>query len=142
MNRKDFLRVVAGGAAGAIASRSVRTDALSTQTPVSSTSRTMTNDALKGSTQAVVSFVTAARLDKFPADVVAQGKRCLLDGFAVILAGSTVKGSAIVRQYIRSVTDKQGATVLGPEKMMAPAAKAALANGASGHAMDFDDTQL
>ena len=60
----------------------------------------------------------------------------------MILAGSTVKGSAIVRQYIRSVTDKPGASILGPERMKAPAPQAALANGAAGHAMDFDDTQL
>src|SRR5574341_1193533 len=33
------------------------------------------------------------------------------------------------------------ATVLG-SRFNAPAAKAALANGASGHAMDYDDTQL
>src|SRR5437588_9131289 len=142
MNRKDFLRTVAGGTAGAFASAAVRTDSISAQTAASSTSKKMTNDALKGSTRAVVSFVTSARLENFPADVIAQGKRCLLDGFAVILAGSTVTGSAIVRQYIKTVTDKEGATILGPEKMAAPAAKAALANGAAGHAMDFDDTQL
>jgi 2-methylcitrate dehydratase PrpD len=142
MNRKDFLRAVAGGAAGAVAAAAVGAERSAAQAPVPSGSKKMTNDAVKGSTRAVVSFVTSARLDNFPADVVAQGKRCLLDGFAVILAGSTVQGSAIVRQYIKSVTDKQGATVLGPERMMAPAAKAALANGASGHAMDFDDTQL
>jgi len=66
----------------------------------------------------------------------------LIDGFAVILAGSSVKGSAVIRQYIRSITDKPGASILGPERMAAPAPQAALANGASGHAMDFDDTQL
>ena len=100
------------------------------------------NDELKGATRAVVDFVTTTKLDQFPPEVVAQGKRCLIDGFAVILAGSSVKGSAIIRQYIRSITDKPGASILGPERMMAPAPQAALANGASGHAMDFDDTQL
>ena len=71
-----------------------------------------------------------------------MAKRCLIDGFGVILAGSTVRGSAIVRQYIKATTDKKDATALGPEKLMATAALAALANGASGHAMDYDDTQL
>ena len=33
-------------------------------------------------------------------------------------------------------------TVFGPAKLLATAAQAALANGASGHAMDYDDTQL
>jgi len=103
----------------------------------------VTGEALKGSTRAVVDFVTNARLDSFPPDVITQARRCLIDGFAVILAGSTAKGSAIVRQYIRSISkDADGASILGPERMGAPAHLAALANGASGHAMDFDDTQL
>lgn len=139
MNRKEFLRTVASGAAGAMATAG---RAGAAQAPTTGASRKVTNDALKGSTRAVVDFVTTATLDRFPPDVLAQGKRCLIDGFAVILAGSTVKGSAIVRQYIRSITDKPGASILGPERMMAPAPQAALANGASGHAMDFDDTQL
>ena len=139
MNRKEFLRTVTSGAAGAMATAD---RAGAAQAPTTGASRKVTNDALKGSTRAVVDFVTTATLDRFPPDVLAQGKRCLIDGFAVILAGSTVKGSAIVRQYIRSITDKPGASILGPERMMAPAPQAALANGASGHAMDFDDTQL
>ncbi len=139
MNRKEFLRTVASGAAGTVATAR---RANAAQASVTAASRKVTNDAVKGSTRAVVDFVTSATLDHFPPDVVAQGKRCLVDGFAVILAGSTVKGSAIVRQYIRSITDKPGASILGPERMTAPAPQAALANGASGHAMDFDDTQL
>jgi 2-methylcitrate dehydratase PrpD len=139
MNRKEFLHAVAAGAAGTLAAGR---DAMAGQALASSNPRKLMNDELKGATRAVVDFVTAARLDQFPPDVVAQGKRCLIDGFAVILAGSSVKGSAIIRQYIRSITDKPGASILGPERMTAPAPQAALANGASGHAMDFDDTQL
>ena len=97
---------------------------------------------MKGCTRAVVEFVTTARLDRFPPEAVTQAKRCLIDGFAVMLAGSTAHGSAIVRQYIRTVGAKGGSSILGRERMTAPAAQAALANGASGHAMDFDDTQL
>jgi 2-methylcitrate dehydratase PrpD len=98
---------------------------------------------VKGCTRAVVEFVTGARLENFAPDAVAQAKRCLIDGFAVILAGSTVEGSKIVRQYIKTMSkDARGASVFGPERMSALAQHAALANGASGHAMDFDDTQL
>jgi 2-methylcitrate dehydratase PrpD len=139
MNRKEFLRTVASGAAGTMAAAGRVRGA---QAPAKAGSGKATNDELKGATRAVVEFVTSTTVDRFPADVRTQGKRCLIDGFAVMLAGSTVKGSAIVRQYIRSVTDKPGASILGPERMTAPAPQAALANGASGHAMDFDDTQL
>lgn len=139
MNRKEFLRSVATGAAGTLA---VTGRAGGAQATPPANPRKAASDAVKGSTRAVVDFVTAARLEQFPPDVVALGKRCLIDGLAVMLAGSTVKGSAIVRQYIRTITDKPGASILGPERMSAPAPQAALANGAAGHAMDFDDTQL
>jgi 2-methylcitrate dehydratase PrpD len=141
MNRKDFLRTMAVGTAGTLVGGDTSM-AGQASTPPASASKKAMNDALKGSTRAVVDFVTKARLDQFPPQVVAQGKRCLIDGLAVVLAGSTVKGSVIIRQYIRSITDKQGASIFGPERMMAPAPQAALANGAAGHAMDFDDTQL
>ena len=77
-----------------------------------------------------------------PPEVVAQGKRCLIDGFGVILAGSTTQGSAIVREYVTAAAGRREATVLGSKQLMTSAAYAALANGASGHAMDYDDTQL
>ena len=57
-------------------------------------------------------------------------------------AGATTHGSAIVREYITSGGGAKEATVLGPARLSATAAQAALANGASGHAMDYDDTQL
>lgn len=98
---------------------------------------------MKGATRAVADFVTASRLDNMPRDVVEQGRRCLIDGFAVMLAGSEARGSAIVREYVRSISSAAGgASVLGPERMTVAAQHAALANGAAGHAMDFDDTQL
>jgi 2-methylcitrate dehydratase PrpD len=138
MNRKEFLRTVAAGAAGTMAGSSV--------VPGDQTARPsgakITGDGLKGSTRAVVDFITTANLDRFPPAAVEQAKRCLIDGFAVVLAGSTVHGSAIVRRYIRSISEKGGASVFGPERMTTSAPRAALANGASGHAMDFDDTQL
>ena len=77
-----------------------------------------------------------------PTKAVDEAKRCLIDGFGVVLAGATVHGSAIVREQIKASGAQNGATVLGPEKIVATAAHAALANGASGHAMDYDDTQL
>jgi 2-methylcitrate dehydratase PrpD len=146
LTRKDFFRVIACGAAGSAVAAAAggcnRSDleAGALQSPANPRKRTKAE--LKGTTDAIVQFITTAKLERFPADVIAQGKRCLIDGFGVILAGSTVHGSAIVRQYVKSITDKRGASILGPERMTAPAPQAALANGASGHALDYDDTQL
>jgi 2-methylcitrate dehydratase PrpD len=98
--------------------------------------------AIKGATSAVARFIAKASLRDMPPEAIEQGIRCLTDGFGVILAGSTVRGSAIVRDYVKAAAGKQEATVLGVGGLRASAAHAALANGASGHAMDFDDTQL
>jgi hypothetical protein len=46
---------------------------------------------IKGATDALVTFITTASLRTMPDDVIAVGKRCLIDGFGVILAGSTVE---------------------------------------------------
>ena len=137
MNRKEFLCTFAAGAAGTLTGTGA---AGAAQAPASSSK--VTGDALTGATRAVVNFVVSARLDKFPSDVVVQAKRCLIDGFAVILAGSTAHGSAIVRRHVQSIGNGRGASILGPERITASAPHAALANGASGHALDFDDTQL
>jgi 2-methylcitrate dehydratase PrpD len=93
-------------------------------------------------TAAVVDFITSARWRDMPADAVALAKRCAIDGLGVILAGSTTRGSDIVRAYARRNSGSAEATILGPQPTAAGVGAAALANGASGHAMDFDDTQL
>ncbi|MGE5245228.1 MAG: MmgE/PrpD family protein [Betaproteobacteria bacterium] len=95
-----------------------------------------------GITDAVVAFIDGARFDDMPEAVVIQAKRCLIDGLGVALAGATVRGSAIVRDYVKTCGGRAEATVLGPEPLTVTAAQAALANGSSGHAMDYDDTQL
>ena len=93
-------------------------------------------------TNAVVDFITSARWNDFEADVVAMGKRCVIDGLGVTLAGSTTAGSVMLRDYIGASGRASEATVLAAEPFGATAGAAALANAASGHAMDFDDTQL
>ena len=71
-----------------------------------------------------------------------KAKRCLIDGFGVLLAGSTAEGSPIVRDYAQKSSGAKEATVFGASRSSCSAAHAALANAASGHAMDYDDTQL
>ncbi len=93
-------------------------------------------------TDAVVDFMVGARLERFPDDVVREGKRCVLDGLAVILAGSTAQSGAIVLRYLGAIDGTAESTVLGARPMKVPSALAALANGTAGHAHDYDDTQL
>jgi 2-methylcitrate dehydratase PrpD len=93
-------------------------------------------------TSAVLDFATTVSIDRFPADVLHIAKRCVIDGLGVILAGSTTEGSRILREYVREDAGMPEATAFGAGEFRTRAASAALLNGASGHAMDFDDTQL
>lgn len=135
MTRKEFLRITSlTGAAAASSSLGVAADRSSAGSTGGKT------PPVSGTTKAVVAFITST--PEFPDNVIVQAKRCLIDGFGVVLAGSTVRGSEIVRDYVKASGGASEATVLGPAPMRAPASEAALANGASGHAMDYDDTQL
>jgi 2-methylcitrate dehydratase PrpD len=133
------LNAVAGAAAGTVAGTMAGGARAQTANPHP---KKVEGTAIKGATTAVRNFITSTNLSAMPDAVVQQGKRCLIDGFGVILAGSTVDGSAIVRDYVKSTNGAKEATTLGADGMMAPAAQAALVNGANGHAMDYDDTQL
>jgi 2-methylcitrate dehydratase PrpD len=137
ITRKTFLKTAATGAAATL----LAPRAGAGQTTKAASAKAMAA-AIKGTTDALTAFITKTDLRSMPADVVEQGKRCLVDGFGVILAGSTVKGSAIVRDYVRSVAARKEATAIGAERQVTSAAHAALVNAASGHAMDYDDTQL
>ncbi len=138
ISRKQFLGTIAGAAISPV----IRGGAAAAGQDVPRRPAKLQGDAIRGATAAVRTFIASTRLRDMPADVVQLGKRCLIDGFGVILAGSTVRGSEIVREYVKAARGGSEATVLGPAPLRAPAALAALANGASGHAMDYDDTQL
>jgi 2-methylcitrate dehydratase PrpD len=93
-------------------------------------------------TAAVLDFVGSATFDRFPAEAVAIGKRCIIDALGVMLAGSTQDASGILRAYVRDTDGHAEATAFGPVPFRTGVASAALLNGTSGHALDWDDTQL
>src|SRR6185295_6742031 len=74
-------------------------------------------------------------------EVVRTARGLILDGLGVALAGSTDECSRIIQRHVRQMAGRSESTVLGT-RLLAPAPKAALANGVAGHAMDYDDTQL
>src|SRR5580765_1823512 len=93
-------------------------------------------------TGAVVDYISRTRWPEFPPDAVALAKRCVIDGLGVMLAGSTTRASTILREYTRASDSRADATAFAPEPFRTGAASAALLNGTSGHALDWDDTQL
>jgi len=92
-------------------------------------------------TQEVSEFIVRTTYQDIPPGAIKLAKRCLIDGTGVVLSGSTDKASMILREYLESMGGKTESSVLG-SKLRVPASAAALANGTSGHAQDFDDTQL
>jgi 2-methylcitrate dehydratase PrpD len=93
-------------------------------------------------TEYVAEFVASTRFGAIPAEVAALGKKSILDGLGLALAGSVAKSGGIVRRHLQGLrSDVRAATVLGTSLKM-PARFAAFANGTAVHADDYDDTQL
>jgi 2-methylcitrate dehydratase PrpD len=93
-------------------------------------------------TAAVVDFVGSTRFSEIPAAALTIAKRCIIDGLGVMLAGSTQPAGLIVRGYAAAAAGRSDASAFGPLPFKTSAAFAALVNGTSGHALDWDDTQL
>jgi 2-methylcitrate dehydratase PrpD len=94
-------------------------------------------------TEYVARFVAETAPSRIPREVMHLGKRSILDGLGLALAGNAAESGRLVRAYLRSLgcrTDR-GATVIGT-RLKVPARFAAFANGIAIHADDYDDTQL
>jgi 2-methylcitrate dehydratase PrpD len=91
----------------------------------------------------VADFITATRSTDIPADVAHLGKRSVLDGLGLALAGAVSDTARIAHRYLASLglENARHSAVIGTATRL-PARFAAFANGIAIHADDFDDTQL
>jgi 2-methylcitrate dehydratase PrpD len=90
----------------------------------------------------VAHFVTETQATAIPAEVMHLGKRSMLDGIGLALAGNAAESGHIVRTHLKSLgLPRKGATIIGTG-IKVPARFAAFANGIAIHADDYDDTQL
>ncbi|HEY4192089.1 MAG TPA: MmgE/PrpD family protein [Mesorhizobium sp.] len=95
-----------------------------------------------GLTKYVAEFVVDAKPQDLPEDVVALGKKSILDGIGLALSGSVAQSGALVRRHLDDIGLIPGSsTVIGAGRKVAPRF-AAFANGVGIHADDYDDTQL
>ena len=94
-------------------------------------------------TDQVAGFVLETKASDIPKDVAHLGKRSVLDGIGLALAGAASETGAIARRYLEALRfESEGdSTVIGSQ-MRIPARFAAFANGIAIHADDYDDTQL
>jgi 2-methylcitrate dehydratase PrpD len=91
-------------------------------------------------TRSVAEFIVNTKYEDIPDEVLALGKKTMLDGFGLALAGSASVVAPVVRQYLGTLgLTRKSATVVGTT-LKVPARFAAFANGVSIHADDYDDT--
>lgn len=95
-----------------------------------------------GATLRVAQFIAETRYPDIPREVIELGRKSILDGLGLALAGSAAATGRIVREYLEGLgLASAGATVIGTPLRFA-ARFAAFANGIGIHADDYDDTQL
>jgi 2-methylcitrate dehydratase PrpD len=94
-------------------------------------------------TAEVAAFIVKTRAADIPKEVAYLGKRSVLDGIGLALAGAASETGEITRKYLRALgfVGEGGGTVIGSD-LNVPPRFAAFANGISIHADDYDDTQL
>ncbi|WP_227356468.1 MmgE/PrpD family protein [Haladaptatus salinisoli] len=89
-------------------------------------------------TRTLAEFAATASFDDIPTDVVERAKRAIRDYVGVALYGSQHDVGERISSYVDGCLPGRDAAVLGRGTASPPGA--ALANGAFGHAIDYDDT--
>ena len=93
-------------------------------------------------TEDVAKFIVGTRASRIPADVMHLGKRSILDGIGLALAGNRAESGHLVREYLKSLGVRTGGCTVIGTSLKVPPRFAAFANGIAIHADDYDDTQL
>lgn len=141
MRRRDFGKlsfatfastVLTEGAAAAAAGKAGAADAKTCPPPF---------PKLQGVTAHLAEFVTRTQYEAIPQEVIELGKKSILDGLGLALAGQQAESGPIMLAYLDSVASSGTSTVMGTQRTTSPQF-AALVNSVAIHAEDFDDTQL
>ena len=89
-------------------------------------------------TTKIVNFLMGARYEHLPAAAITQAKLAILDTIGVTVAGvATATGQAMC-QVAEDASGRAVSTIIGGGFKTDPAS-AALVNGTTGHALDYDD---
>jgi 2-methylcitrate dehydratase PrpD len=101
------------------------------------------NAKMKGSGDVTISeeisqFVFNLKYEELPDPVIEKAKACIADCIAVTIAGLETAVSGLVSSYVKDAGGSPLATVVGRDWKTSPV-NAALANGTTAHALDYDD---
>ena len=89
-------------------------------------------------TEAVAHFIANSRYEDLPAAAIHEAKVAILDCIGVTIAGVATATGRTINRIVDAVQARKVATVIGSGIETDPA-NAALVNGTTGHALDFDD---
>ena len=92
----------------------------------------------RGITAQLAAFIERTRISEMPGPVVQKAKQLVTDLLGVATAGSREKPARIIQGFIEEQKPRGSATIIGTDQRSHPAASS-LANGISGHALDYDD---
>src|SRR2546429_819607 len=95
-----------------------------------------------GLTKYVSEFIASTKYRDIPEDVLASGRKSILDGFGLALAGSVSPMGPLIRQYVEKFVAPGSKSSIVGTGMKVSTRFAALANGVFIHADDYDDTQF
>ncbi len=101
----------------------------------------LTGDVADGLTGALARYSSALRFDDIPGDVRTVVKHCVLDWLGVALAGFREDASRIVREEALEQGGTPQATLIG-DGSRTSVGQAALVNGTTSHALDYDDVHF
>src|SRR5882672_7035355 len=133
MRRRDFGKASLGAIASSVITGSVNGTGLPSRADF---------PKAPGLTEYVGEFVWQTKYEDIPGEVIELGKKSILDGLGLALAGSKAQSGALCRQYLETIGVCDGkSTIIGSARKTSPRF-AAFVNGVSIHADDFDDTQL
>ncbi|WP_374653581.1 MmgE/PrpD family protein [Dongia sp.] len=93
-------------------------------------------------TRSACAFIEGSRFEHLPSEAVLIGRRCILDGLALYVAGSDEESVRLLIEDARDLGGRPEALLLGGGETKIPAALAARVLGTAGHAHDWDDTQV
>ncbi|MCW2976597.1 MAG: uncharacterized protein JWM06_1878 [Actinomycetia bacterium] len=93
-------------------------------------------------TQAMAEMVVAIEPRHLPADIVDLITKAFVDSLGCGLAGTAQPEGQIARAWVESLGGAADSTLIGAGGNRVPAAMAALANGVTMHALDYDDFSL
>jgi len=90
-------------------------------------------------TEKFAKLVVGTAYEDLPSAAVDKAKQCIMDCIGVAIAGSAEPIRAPLMHYLDSIGGKGQATLIGVGAKTS-VTNAALANGAFGHVLDYDDT--